>query len=161
MIHRHAEFQAIPSMRSPTYAQKPLRTDGQTDRLMDRHVVKWSRMVGWTNGPMYRWKEGISGFRQLENIMPPALKGGGIKIPASLPNVRLRNAKPIPHISIKAHYTWNIQILLAINSVHLCQVSLSVAMWDILIYFIYIGWNEKRYATTRGLIQYNNAVLLV
>ena len=35
-----------------------VRTDGRTDG----HAVKRSRLVGWTNGPMYRLKEGISGF---------------------------------------------------------------------------------------------------
>ena len=52
--------------------------DGRTDR----HAVKRLRLVGWTNGPMYRSKEGILGFgrtdgrtdRQPENIMPPAPK---------------------------------------------------------------------------------------
>ena len=52
----------------------------------DGHAVKRLRLVGWTNGPMYRSKEGISGFGrtdgradgQPENIMPPAPKGGGI-----------------------------------------------------------------------------------
>ena len=47
------------------------RTDGRT-------CCKPSWLVGWTNGPMYRWKEGIWGFgrtdrrtdRQPENIMP-------------------------------------------------------------------------------------------
>ena len=55
-------------------------------QITDGHAVKWSRLVGWTNGPMYRWLEGISGFGwtdgrtngQPENIMPPAPKGGGI-----------------------------------------------------------------------------------
>ena len=32
--------------------------DGRTDG----HAVKRLRLVGWTNGPMYRSKEGISGF---------------------------------------------------------------------------------------------------
>ena len=63
------------------------RTEGQTDGQTDGHAAKWSRLVGWTNQPMYKWKEGISGFGrtegqmngQPENIMPPAPKGGGIK----------------------------------------------------------------------------------
>ena len=67
------------------------RTDGQTDGRTDGHAVKRLRLVGWTNGPMYLSKEGISGFGrtdgrrdgrtdgQPENIMPPAPKGGGIK----------------------------------------------------------------------------------
>ena len=57
--------------------------DGRTDG----HAVKQLRLVGWTNGPTYRSKEGISGFGrpdgrtdgQPENIMPPAPKCGGIK----------------------------------------------------------------------------------
>ena len=59
-------------------------SDGRTGGQTDGHAAKRSRLVGWTNGPMYRWKEGISGFGrtdgQSENIMPPAPKGGGIKI---------------------------------------------------------------------------------
>ena len=63
------------------------QTDGRTDGRTDGHAVKRLRLVGWTNGPMYRSKEGISGFGrtdgrtdgQPENIMPPAPKGGGIK----------------------------------------------------------------------------------
>ena len=70
------------------------QTDGRTDGQTDGHAVKRLRLVGWTNGPMYRSKEGISGFGrtdggtdgrtdgrtdgQPENIMPPAPKGGGI-----------------------------------------------------------------------------------
>ena len=46
-----------------------------------RQAAKWSQLVGWTNGPMYKSKEGISGFGrtdgQPENEMPPAPKGGG------------------------------------------------------------------------------------
>ena len=38
------------------------RTDRQTYGRTDGHSVKGSRLVGWTNGPMSRWKEGISGF---------------------------------------------------------------------------------------------------
>ena len=78
-IHQHVKFQAIPfSMHSPANARKPLRTDGRTEG----HAVKQLRLVRWTNGPMYRSKEGISGFGrtdgQPEYIMPPVPKGGGI-----------------------------------------------------------------------------------
>ena len=82
-------------MHSPANARKPLpmdgRTEGRTDGRTDGHAVKRLWLVGWTNGPMYRSKEGISGFGltdgrtegrtdgQPENIMPPAPKGGGIK----------------------------------------------------------------------------------
>ena len=38
------------------------KTDGWTDGRMEEHAAKWSQLVGWTNGPMYRWKEVISGF---------------------------------------------------------------------------------------------------
>ena len=84
IIHQLVKFQANPHMHSPANARKPLRTDGRTDG----HAVKRLRLVGWTNGPMYRSKKGISGFRrtdgwtdgQPENIMHPAPKGGGIKI---------------------------------------------------------------------------------
>ena len=59
---------------------RPIDIDGRTDW----HAVKRLRLVGWTNGPMYRSKEGISGFGrtdgQPENKMPPAPKGGGINI---------------------------------------------------------------------------------
>ena len=86
-IHQHVKFQANPSMHSPANARKALRTDGRTDERTDGHAVKRLRLVGWTNGPMYRSKEGISGFGrtdgQPENIMPPAPKGGGIKIQIS------------------------------------------------------------------------------
>ena len=55
---------------------------GNLSGRTDGHAVKRLRLVGWTNGPMYRSKEGISGLgrtdRQPENIMPPAPKGGGI-----------------------------------------------------------------------------------
>ena len=65
-IHQHVKFQAIPSMCFLANARKPLGTDGRTDRRTDRrkdgHAVKRSRLVGWTNWPMYRSKEGISGF---------------------------------------------------------------------------------------------------
>ena len=79
----HAFFSKLPEI-SP---------DGQTDERTDGHATKRLRLVGWTNGPMYRWKEVISGFgwtdrrtdgqtngQTTENIMPPAPKGGGIKI---------------------------------------------------------------------------------
>ena len=65
------------------------RTDGgRTDGQTDGHAAKRSRLVGWTDRPMYRWEEGISGFGrtdgrtdgQPENIMPPAPKGGCIII---------------------------------------------------------------------------------
>ena len=59
------------------------RTDGQTDARLWRiwsqlpwsklhHILassflsKRSRFVGWTNGPMYRWKEVISGFARTD-----------------------------------------------------------------------------------------------
>ena len=94
-------------MRSPANARKPLRTDGRTDRRTDGHAVKRLRLVGWTNGHMYRSKEAISGFGrtdgrtdgqtdrrtdgrtdgQPENIMPPAPKGGGIKKKKRKPSV--------------------------------------------------------------------------
>ena len=38
------------------------RTDRRTDGRTDGHAVKRLRLVGWTKGPMYRSKEGISGF---------------------------------------------------------------------------------------------------
>ena len=58
---------------------------------MDRQAEKRSQLVGWNDRPMYRWKEGISGFgqtdgqadgqtdRQTESIMSLVPKGGGIK----------------------------------------------------------------------------------
>ena len=102
-IHQHVKFQANPSMHSPANARKPLRTDGQTDV-----TVKWLRLVGWTNGPMYRSKEGISGFGrtdgrtdgQPENIMPPAPKGRGIKITTTSP------CFPSERISITGSAGW-------------------------------------------------------
>ena len=61
-IHQHVKFQANPSMHSPANARKPLQTDRRTDGRTDGHAVKRLQLVGWTNGPMYRSKEGISGF---------------------------------------------------------------------------------------------------
>ena len=71
-------------MCSPGNTRKPLR--------MDRQAEKWLRLVGWTSGPMYRWKGGISASDrqtggqthwwmdgQPENIMSLVPKGGGIK----------------------------------------------------------------------------------
>ena len=56
--------------------------DGQTDGRMDVHAAKRSRLVGGTNGPMYRWKGGISGFGRTDgqpgNILPQAPKDGGV-----------------------------------------------------------------------------------
>ena len=80
---------------------------GQTDRQTDRHAVKRSRLVKWTNGPMYRSKEGISGFGrtdgrtdgQPENIMP---KGGGIKIKILIPQVLVNTI-----LHIQAQYNKN------------------------------------------------------
>ena len=115
-----SKFQAIPSLHSLANARKPLRTDGQTDGRTDRrtdgHAVKQLRLVRWTNGPMYRSKEGISSFAwtdgrtdgradgrtegrtdgQPENIMPQAPKGGGIKIIRLNPSIILRITKNIP-----------------------------------------------------------------
>ena len=93
------------------------RTDGRTDRRTDGrtdgHAVKRLWLVRWTNGPMYRSKEGISGFGrtdgrtdgqtdgrtdgQPENIMPPAPKGGGITM-------------PLAHLALpsdQCHITWD------------------------------------------------------
>ena len=82
-------------MRSPGNAGKPqiwpisLSQNSAKIRKINRpwpytnHAVKRLQLVGWINGPMYRSKEGISGFGrtdgQPENIMPPVPKGGGIK----------------------------------------------------------------------------------
>ena len=45
------------------FPRKPLRTDGRrTDGRTDGQATKRSRLVGWTDGPMYRREEGISGF---------------------------------------------------------------------------------------------------
>ena len=103
-IHQHIKFQANPSMHSPANARKPLRTDGRTDGRTDR------RTDGRTDGRTCRKtvtvgrvdqrthvqvKRGYFRLRtdgrtdgqtdgrtdgQPENIMPPAPKGGGIKI---------------------------------------------------------------------------------
>ena len=81
-IHEHATFRAIPFMRSLANARKPLQMDGRTDR----HAANWSRLVGWTNRLMYKWKECISGFGrtdgwtdgQTENIKRPMPICGGI-----------------------------------------------------------------------------------
>ena len=68
-------------MRSPANARKPLRADGRTDMPQNGH--------GWSDGPTNPCTVGKGYFRlrtdgqtdgQSENIMPPAPKGGGIKI---------------------------------------------------------------------------------
>ena len=72
-------------MRSPANARKPLRTDGRTDRRTDGrtdgHAVKRLRLAGWTNGPMYRSKEGISGFGRTDGrtTRKHNASGAGIK----------------------------------------------------------------------------------
>ena len=62
--------------------QLPRNLSGWTDGQTGGHIAKQSQLVWWTNRPMYRWKEGISGFGQMDgqpkNIMPPAPKSGGI-----------------------------------------------------------------------------------
>ena len=58
------------------------KNSGRTDGPKNDHG--W---LGWTNGPMYGWKDGISAPErteeqtdgQTENLMPPSPKGGGIK----------------------------------------------------------------------------------
>ena len=83
-IHQHATFQAIPSMRSPANARKPLRTDGRTDGRTDM-PENGHRFLG---GPTDSCRCGNAIFQpsdrrtagQPENIMPPAPKGGGIKM---------------------------------------------------------------------------------
>ena len=79
-IHQHAKFQAIPSMRSLANAWKPLRTDGRTCHK----TVTVGRMDQRTHVQVER---GYIGLRtdgrtdgQPENIVPPAPKGGGIKM---------------------------------------------------------------------------------
>ena len=63
----------------------PGRMSGRTDGWTCRKTVTVGRMDR-RDGPMYKWKEGISGFErtngtdvQPENIMLPVPKGGGIK----------------------------------------------------------------------------------
>ena len=104
-------------MCSPANARKPLRTDrgteGRTDGRTDGHAVKRLRLVRWTNGPMYRSKEGISGFGrtngrrdgQPKNIMP---KGGGIKIKAGVSSLKsqvrfVKATKLNMHIQYRVH----------------------------------------------------------
>ena len=80
-IHQHAKFQAIPSMHSSTNAQKPLRIDRQT--ADGRKTVTVGRMDQWTyvyvEKRVFQASDGWT-VGQPENIMPPAPKGGGIKI---------------------------------------------------------------------------------
>ena len=81
---RYTNKQNVRPFHPCVLQQIPGNLSGRTDGHMDGHAAKPSLLVGWTNGPMYRWKEGISGFGrtdgQPENIMHPAPKGGGIKI---------------------------------------------------------------------------------
>ena len=79
-IHQHVKFQANPSMHSPANARKPLRTDGRTccktvtvGRLDQRTHVQVKR--GY-----FRLRTDGRTDGQPENIMPPAPKGGGIKM---------------------------------------------------------------------------------
>ena len=82
-IHQHVKFQAIPSMRSPANARKPLRTDGRTDGRTCHKTVTDGRVDQRTHVQVKRgyfrlWTNGRTDG-QPENIMPPAPKGGGIK----------------------------------------------------------------------------------
>ena len=99
---------------------------GRTDGRMDGHAAQRSRLVGWTNGLMHRWKEGISGVGwmdgQAENIMPPAPKGGGIKIvtePFSLANRNLLRISAI----CDYHQTSNISRTLVGNHSDVVEAS--------------------------------------
>ena len=99
-IHHHAKLQDIPSMRSPGNSRIPIRTDGRAEKRL--------RLVGWTNGPMHRWKDSISGSGRMdgrtegrkdgrtdgkpENIIPPVSKGEGITtVPNSLRYWKLKS----------------------------------------------------------------------
>ena len=45
--------------------EKPCNRSGRTDEQAEKR----SRLVGWTNAPMNRWKHGISGFRRTDGGM--------------------------------------------------------------------------------------------
>ena len=87
-IHQHVKFQAIPSMHSPANARKPLQTDGQTDGRTDGRTCRKTVTVGRVDQRTdVHVKRGYFRLRtdgrtdgQPENIMPPAPKGGGIKM---------------------------------------------------------------------------------
>ena len=64
----------MPSLEN---ARKPIRSDGRTRRK----TVTDSRMVQRTHVQVARGDFGFRTDGQPENIMPPAPRGGGIKIP--------------------------------------------------------------------------------
>ena len=82
-IHQHAQFQVIPSMQMPGNLSG--RTEGRTDMPQNGH--------GWLDGQTDPCTGGKRVFQasdrrmdgwtdeQPENIMPPAPKGGRIKMP--------------------------------------------------------------------------------
>ena len=83
---------------------------GNLSGRMDGHASRWSRLIGWTNGPMYRWIDGISGFGRMDGqpkiIMPPAPKGGGItkRTNGSVQDCHnsITNVLELPQLSAKA-----------------------------------------------------------
>ena len=89
------------------------RTDGQTDGQTDGHAVKRSRLVGWPNGPMYRWLEGISGFGRTEGRTTRKHNASGDyrrrhkKQTALMSGSQLRNSVVITMMSYWAR--WNLK----------------------------------------------------
>ena len=82
-IHQVAKFQAIPSMRSPRNARNPIWTEIRADGRAVRETVTVGRMDQRTHIQVeigyFRLRTDERTDEQLENIMPPAPKGGGIK----------------------------------------------------------------------------------
>ena len=84
-IHQHVKFQAIPSMRFP---QMPGNLSGRTDWRTDSRTCRKTVTVGQVDQQTHvQVKWGYFRLQtdgrtdgQPENIMPPAPKGGGIKI---------------------------------------------------------------------------------
>ena len=46
--------------------EMPGNLPGRTDRWTDGQAEKQSRLIRWTDGPMYIWKEGISGLERTD-----------------------------------------------------------------------------------------------
>ena len=80
--------------------------DGRTDRRTDGHAVKRSRLVGWTNGPMYRAKEGISGFGRTDRPTDRPTDG----------QTRRRHKKNQYHFPRKCVWKWWL-----LSNVHVCS----------------------------------------
>ena len=97
-IHQHVKFQANPSMHYPANARKPLRTDG--------HAVKRLRLVRWTNRPMYRSKEGISGFGRTDGRTTRKHNASGAGIKMQICILKLINMRGPSYLDLTRSISW-------------------------------------------------------